>query len=328
MIAQKRKIIVLIVILGVLVLSFIFGTIFNKERQYENIYEVNLLYGIELGDIYSIQLSENERQIKIEKESDTWFIHIENKKFPASEQKVNNFLENLLTVGTKRFVTGNTDMYDELYLRQGAKHITLYDEGDETIEKVVLGVDQELQTEYIKTSVSDKVFVSDSELAFYVRQDSAYWSKLTLFPQELKKAEIMKVKITARDLPLGPEKGSLADDYTLIKTKSKNEETMWTLVGDESALVNQSEVTSVVNTFTALRAERFVSMKDAVSESGTRPAFAEIITGDNKVYSLTVMKTDEDGKYICTTGENEYFYMLQLWQIERIFKPLQSLLVF
>ena len=113
---QKQKIIILGSVLGILVVVFIFGTVFKPDRKFTNIYEVKLLSRIEKNAIHSVELQKENTSQVLRKNQGVWNVLIDGDPFPADRNKVDEFLLKLLELETKRFVTENEARYKDFDL--------------------------------------------------------------------------------------------------------------------------------------------------------------------------------------------------------------------
>jgi hypothetical protein len=319
---QKRKIVVLSSILGVLVLSFLFGRIFSPEKRYQNTYEIKLFSKIDKGDIYSLELFSADTAVRLATDGTAWRVLINGRDFPADEKKIEEFLQKLLTLKTKRFVTDNEERYPDCNIAPENGRIVLYGADDEILEEVLLGQGEDPRGEYIKVSGSKSVFGVDAGFGFYIGQDTAYWSDLQVFPEELKEKEIVRIDLFAENLRVDKDVPPVTADLTLF-TAAENGRRVWKLEGNEEASIRQNTVTRIINAFTGLRAEQF-SPELQASDAGPL-AVAEVTTGDNTVYKLRVEEQLDGSGFLCTTETAPYGYVIHNWNLARVFTTEKEL---
>lgn len=320
---QKRKIIVLSSLLAALVLLFIFGTVFRTDKRYKNIYEIQLFSRIDRNAIHSIEFRNAEQSSFLVRDEGAWKIAIDESLYPADTKKVNEFLEKLLELKTQRFVTDNENRYPDFELSPEQRSIVLFTEEGEPFEEILVGKGENSQMEYVKASGSKKVFEVKNIFGFYINQNGPYWSDLQVFPDKLKEKEIVKIDIFADNILLKKESGPLSADFSLYKATAENGNLVWKLEGGENAAIRHAAVTSLINAFTGLRAEKFNT--SGKSSSGKRIAAAEVTTGDNSVYRLVVKSRLDDTSFLCTRASEEFYYSVKNWNLERIFKTVEDL---
>ncbi len=319
---QKRKIIVLSSILGVLVLSFLFGRIFSTDKQYRNTYEINLFSKINKEDIYSLELFSAETSTLLVKDGTGWKVIINGRNFPADEKKVDEFLQKLLNLKTKRFVTDNEERYTDFNIAPEKERIVLYGAEGDVLEEVLLGKGEDVQGEYIKASGSKSVFGVDADFGFYVGRDTAYWSDLRVFPGELQEKEIIRIDLFAENLRVSEDGPPVTADLSLFAA-DENGRLVWKLEGNEDASIQQNTVTQIINAFTGLRAEQF--SPGPVNSAGAPLAAAEVTAGDDTKYVLRVEERLDGAGFLCTTDSASYGYNINNWNLARIFKTEEEL---
>lgn len=324
---QKRKIIILCIILGVFAVTFLLGTIFNVEKKYKTIYEIQLLSQIEADEISLIELTTEDTELRLKKISDSWFVGIDGNEYPGDEDKIDQFIQKLLEIKTKRLVTENEEQLEKIGLDEDADRVLLYGKGEKLLEEIRISADSAAGTEYVKTTASNKVFAVDSQLSFYPRQEGSYWSDLAIFPDELRETEIVKIEIQLDDF-YGDEKEKdpHAAGYTLVKMVSESGDQEWVIDGSEPESVKQSEVTSLINALTGVRADSYADAKETAGGQRKTIARVEAVTASDVQYELKVIRKIDDDSYLCSTVGNDYFYAVSRWQLERILKPVKKLL--
>ena len=194
----RTRVTVYSVVLSVLVLVFVAGTVAGPRR---GIRAVPLLPGLDPGLIRRIEISADGSTTLLEGEAGEWRIVRDGEPYPAREDRIESFLKTLAESRIVRRVTGSEALWPQFGVAEGDGHlITLTPQtaASGTGERTVIWGDASAEPglSYARVGTAKDVVAADGELQFYLRQPSAYWSYLRLFPENLSTGDV--IAVTAR----------------------------------------------------------------------------------------------------------------------------------
>ncbi|MCP5513979.1 MAG: DUF4340 domain-containing protein, partial [Spirochaetales bacterium] len=193
-----KKIKILSVLIVALTALYISGLVFsssnvNKRKSDEKIFDNNLIEKIEM-----VEIDSEDGLLNFTKEGEKWVIQIDNKSYPASSEKIKNLIDSVSDI-TKYQVSG-TDPKSWVKFdleEEKAKKAVFLDSSKNPLFTLYIGKEGPVKGdgEYIRSSLSDEVYLLDATINRYFIRDINYWSDLRVFPAGFDADSITSVKI-------------------------------------------------------------------------------------------------------------------------------------
>lgn len=316
--------------LAALVVLFVAGTVFSPQRSMIRESHRLLFPGLVSHGAGGIELRSDagRKELYTVPGPGTalrWMYRTEDGEFPASVERIKAFIRFLESVETTRLVAGNEKRSSEFGLEPGQTGtLTVFDRtGTERWKLFVGNSSAGGNSVYVRSAADPRVYETRSELREYLERDDTFWLELGLFPDGLSESDITGISVKADIVPVeGSGTLELLDEYELVKSAEQGGE-VWKLVGRELSL-DQNEVRDLVRSLIALEATGI--SRDA--SIGTDRPQAEILvsTGGSDKYRLFVGRAAAEDWYYVTMEGTPYRYDVGTWRLERVLRPLSSLL--
>ena len=307
----RKKIKVLSGIIVFLIATFITGTIFSsgnisKKRSLQPILDKAVI-----SKISAIKIDMEKGDVFLHKEDKKWFYSFKDKKYPASPDKINNFIDSVSKLTKYQVAGSNSKTWDKFDLVEGkSKDALFYDAS--TNELFTLHIGKKGPTdgsgEYIRTSLSEEVYLIDAPIIRYFNQDLNYWSYLRVLPENINSNTIAVVKIKTDK--------KFSDAMANINFSMKKESD-WKDMSGKVIEKNSSDI--LLNNIASLTADTF-------SEEYITDKNAEIELETDYGRIIIDIKVLEQQNVLLGIRGNDYKYEAALYRVEKILNSVERII--
>jgi hypothetical protein len=306
---MNKKNLIYILILGVLVLLFIY----NKTRDYsENI--VNL-FSADSAKIGLIELSSATDTIKIAKSGDDWMLEYP-LNFPAKKSQVDNFFSKVLKAQYSDIpLSEQEDSWAEFKVNDSlGTLVRIYDSSKSKIlDEVYVGQSSNYSTSNVRRANKNAVYQTKESITYQVKSDPKNWRKNKL--HDFKRDEITNIMFKGNEL-----------DYMLAAS-----DTTWQY-NDISASYaikkDNSKLSGLLSSLENLQTRDFID-NDFVKyeEKFNTPLYTlEVKLFDGKSMLFKIIHDDEDEKkfIIMRDEETDTLYKVGEHSIKQFYDNLEG----
>lgn len=311
----KQKAVVLTTALMVLIGVYVLGSVFSPASVRRREISTPLYASIKASIVEDITIKTQEKAVNLVKAGENWTVDIDGFFFPASVSRIENLLDQLISLKRAKVITENPDIWQSLELSgPKAQRITLHDAGGNTILDLLVGKsDPGGRGNYVRKEAGTTVILTDRSMSFYLNAEASFWSHLRLFPQDLEGRDIMRITLEMDER-----------HYTLLQ-ETREGRVSWIYEESDELKLSDAGVDNLANSLAGFEGTEFLP-SDRVQSSAT---LAEItfVTIENDEYTLTVgEKAEEEDRYPVSLKRSELKYLAAEWRINSILKPLEDLL--
>lgn len=324
----KRKLITLSIILSVLVVGYVLGIVFSPERVEKRRANVPLLTGIEKDKVWKIKVKSKDGELVIAKNSNGWSLSINNEAFPADKGKIERFIDALKKVKKSKIITNNPDNWKNFNVtKDTAKRFILYDKKNKEISDLYIGKEGlGGKGFYVRSATSNEVIQTDSSsISYYLNTKDDFWSYLKVFPENIKKADIIKITIK-KDTVFDKTDKVKQISYTLFKGDSKKEP-VWKVEGNNVFKADDEKIGVLIDDLLSMEGNNFeAAIKEGEAGLADSKTMVSFTLQNGEKYSLIVgNKKKSAEQFYGKRGKGKYIYAISVWQLKRVFKPLDTL---
>ncbi len=313
----QKKVLILSVILGVLIVTYALGIIFSPANVRKREEGTPLFPILNKDLILHIEISSGDDVLTLKKTGDAWTVLINGIYFPASESRVDSFFDHIIFLNRARIITGDPEKRGDFELEGDvAGRIKLFDGSERSLVDLFIGKEASGgQGSFVRIEGSNEIIQVDKSFSFYLNTERKFWSYLKLFPADLRGEDIIRISVTAKNPPL---------NYTLVLDNDRN----WEVAGREELVLANDKVDALTNALVSFEGTEFVA-GISEDEAGFADSQGEVLfstSGDRSFRLLIGNEQTEDDQYFVKLDGETYSYLAAKWRIERIFKTVQELL--
>ena len=309
----KNKVITLSSAVAVLTIIYILGLIFSPERMMEKRSQEKIFNIEKIDQVNWIKVSVNEGYAEISKTGGKWMVKSGNNLYPASEYKIDNFLDSVFNMNKYQTVGTDKKHWEKFDLTEDkAKSVTLKNSSGEEMFTLFLGKSGPAEKgEYIRSTKSDESYLTDGSFKRYFYKDINYWSQLRILDEDIDGSSINALNITA-DVDVKGEnfKGSL----NIVKEEADGKYE-WYYAADNNKY-QRSKGDTIANNVSSLVAERYTEQEiteaDVVIMLETEKSGKQIID---------IQKLD-DNEFLLNIRGDKYTFVISQYKIHRIISRL------
>ncbi len=312
----KKKIITLSSISGVLILTLILGITFSGEKVQKRKYDKKLLSYFNNKKATEIVITKNDEYIKLLKKDNKWNVETAGKNIVANKEQVEKLLNEIKNLKVGKKITKNESKFKNFGVSEDDTKKVVITDTNGAITALNFGDINENGKQYIRKQ-DDKIVYAAKNIDELLQTNSKNWYNLKIFSNIKKSSDIQSITIKGQN----PETDKIAD-YTLIKTKLKNEkELQWKLL-DSDEVVKQTEVNLLANTLTNLQAVD-IEVKPLSLQN---PNLVLTITKlDGLKHTLNAyINPENQNQYLANILGSETIYILSKYSISNIIKNKSS----
>jgi len=314
-----KKIKILSVLIVALTALYISGLVFsssnvNKRKSDEKIFDNNLIEKIEM-----VEIDSEDGLLNFTKEGEKWVIQIDNKSYPASSEKIKNLIDSVSDI-TKYQVSG-TDPKSWVKFdleEEKAKKAVFLDSSKNPLFTLYIGKEGPVKGdgEYIRSSLSDEVYLLDATINRYFIRDINYWSDLRVFPAGFDADSITSVKIKS-DIKIDDELYKM-DLYFKKEVKDKGTPFIWINNADNEE-TDRNKTDLMINNIITINGDSF-------SESDITAKNCEIEIESDVLGRIIfdIQKIDEESVIYGIRG-NPLRYKASIYKINRLLKSVNDI---
>jgi len=323
----KRKIITLSIILSVLVIGYVLGIVFSPERVEKRRANVPLLTGIEKDKVWKIKVKSKDGELVIAKNSNGWSLSINNESFPADKNKIERFIDAVEKVKKSKIITNNPDNWKNFDVTKNtAKRFILYDKNNKEISDLYIGKEGlGGKGFYVRSAKSNEVIQTDSSsISYYLNTKDDFWSYLKVFPENIKKADVIKITIN-KNTVFDKDDKIKQFSYTLFKGDSKNAP-LWKVEGNNAFKVDDEKVGTLIDDLISMEGNNFeAAIKEEEAGLSDSKTIASFTLQNDEKYSLIVgNKKKSAEQFYVKRDKGSYVYLASVWKLKKVFKSLDS----
>ena len=310
-----KKVISLSAAIAVLTVIYILGAVFSPEKVQQKKSQEKLFNIDQMETVSYLKVSTNDGFVEISKTGGVWMVKSGNKSYPASEYKINNFLDSIFNlnkfqiVGTEKKHWEKFDLTDDI-----ARSVLLKNSGGELFTLYLGKTGPAERGEYIRSTKSEEAYLTDASFKRYFYKDFNYWCHLRLLDEDVDSTSITAMNIKA-DVEVKGEtfQGSL----NIVKENAESNYEWFYKANTEK--YQRSKADTIANNISSLVADSYTEQKI------TNPDV--VITIETEKFgrqTLDVQKIDEKD-FLIRLRDGEYTFIINQYKIHRIISRLDSL---
>ena len=307
----RKKIKVLSGIIVLLLATYITGTIFSSGNMSKKRSLQPMLEKAIIGKISAIKIDMEEGNIFLQKEDKKWSYMHNGKKYPASADKIENFIDSVSKLTKYQIAGSNSKTWDKFDVIDGkSKNAFFFDPSNNELFTLYIGKNgpSEGSGEYIRTSLSDEVILIDAPIIRYFKQNINYWSYLRVLPENIDSNTITAVKIKTDKKFMD----TMAMMNFSIKKESDWKDASGKVVEKNSADMLLNNIASVTG--------------DVFSEDYITDKNAEIELETDYGRIILDIKVLEEQNVLFGIRGSDYRYKASLYKIERILNSAERII--
>ena len=315
----EKKIKILSGIIVLLLASYITGTIFssaniNRRRTLQPIFDKVIF-----NKISAIRIDIEDGDLFIQKEEgNKWFYTYNGKKYPASVDRIENFIDSVSRLTKHQIVGSNSRIWEKFDLVEGkSKDAIFYDSSNNELFSLYIGKTGPAtgSGEYIRTSLSDEVYLLEASIARYFMRDTPYWSSHRVLPEDVDSNTITAVKIIT-DQKFRSEVAML--NFSMRREIESNRVNWKDMPSGK--VIDRNSADMLLNNIASFTADSF-------SESYITEKNAEIEI-ETDYYGRIIIDIEVLGEYNVLFGirGGDYMHEASLFKIERILNSIERII--
>ena len=265
-----------------------------------------------------------------------WGFIVGDNILPADDANITALLDAVGDTRQVRFVTDNTDRFDELGLSaDNVIRLALYDDEGESIADFAIGGTAPQNTRYLRRTDTDDVHAVSSGMIFYLEQDAGYWQHTRLLPDDISAPDVTAYSLVA-DVQLTGSDERLVDSYRLYRQTTDQNTTEWVSVRPAERPLDQSNIDNLINSTIGLEGASFaVDYRHDPDAIYDESATITIELATQQTYALRIFgNSDSAGEYyIQPVGDNAqvnvsgapYYYLINDWALRPVIESFDDL---
>ena len=309
-----KKIKILSGTIVLLVALYIIGTIFSSGNMSKKRSSQPIFNKAVISKISAIKVDVKEGNLLLKKEDKKWFYDYKNKKYPAAADRIDNFIDSVSKLSKYQIVGSNSKIWDKFDLIEGkSKNAFFYDSANNELFSVYIGKNGPVEGsgEYVRTSLSEEVFLINAPIARYFLRDLDYWSYLRVLPEDIDSNTIASVKIKT-DKKFADAMGML--NFSM-KKETVNNNSEWKDI-TSNKVINKNNADTLLNNIASLTGDKFT--EEFITDKN-----AEIELETDKHGRIIIdVKVISEQKVLLGIRGNDYKYEASPYKVERILNSI------
>ena len=309
----KNKIITLSSTIVALTLIYILGAIFsaeniNEKRSQEKIFDITLL-----ETVSSLKVTTTEGPAEIKKTDGIWMISIGENIYPASEYKIDKFLDSIFNLNKFQVVGDDSKFWKNFDLEgDNTSYVELKNSDNKEIYSLYVGkTGPGEKGEYIRSNLSDEAFLTDASIIRYFIKDLNYWSRLRVLPSDLESESIITMNIDSNV----EVKGEMFDGKLNLLKEDAEGNYEWIRLGNKEKF-QRSKADTVANNISSLVGDSYT--EDTITANDV---VIEIKTEKHGIIIIDLQKKNDNEFLIHMRGE-KYTYLINQYKVNRVISRL------
>ena len=323
----QRKVLTLGVCIALLAGAYILGLVFSPARIGRREAESVLITGFnrqQRDRVAEIRIAAEQGQRTLLKRGDSWILPGERQDYPASETRIEAFLDFLADLTRARIVTDNPDAWEEFQVHTEAqKRIQLFDAAGEELTEIIVGKSAAgSEVDYVRLGGTNEIFLSNRSFAYYLNVEERFWSYLRIFPQDLNGQDIMRITVDSTLSFEGQSTDALR--YTLVL--SSEQAAAWKIVDRSEVDLDNGKIDLLAGNLADLEGSEFArGISDSQSGLADPAATILISTVDNRDFRLLIGGKAGDDQYFVALENDKFIYKVSQWRLKGILKQVEEL---
>lgn len=307
----KTKVISLSAVIIILAATYFMGGLFSAQKAVDKKAMEPLFDQTLRETLTSLKVSTNAGNVTIEKVSgDEWAVRIEeNVLYPASRVRVNSLINSVFDV-TKYKLMGRGEKYWEEFELEPNRADTVEVFRDNQ-SKFTLYVGKEGpggKGDYVRSSLSDEIFLTDATMQRHFGQDPRYWFNMRLFPEGYTGDDIFAFSFIDMN----------SEAKISLKREAQGKLGKWNNLVPGGPAPDGRVADAIADNLALLEAVNFVNGAEI-----TPNVIVEIDTGKLGHLTIDCQKIMDEGQYVYLLKKrgDSYMYLIQEDKLKRLFQP-------
>jgi hypothetical protein len=303
----KKKVIVLLSIIGALVLIYALTVVFNSGILRSGSSSYSWLDSKLASRTARIVINRDNEEIELVKKNNSWFVVNNDKEYPARQLRVNDFIGTFTKRSSWPVRSSSASSHERLGLGSSASRITLFGENS-TLLDILFGMEDVTGQEiYVRRAGQNEVRSGENIFASYARSPVTGWYNLKLIPE-------------TEDGKLDVDNVQRMTVYNQAATQvfSKRNR-QWVVSGFEVENLSQSNVEVYIRTVLNMEGDDFA---DNISADDLMFSFSRIVLelGNGGIRTIRISDGDETGRRYAIIDGSSFVYSIAPWAAQRLFK--------
>ena len=303
----KKRLVFLLVLIGILALTYTGGIIFGHDLRRERVQMFAWLDSTDAGRITRIVVSNEWEDFELTKRYDQWYVLHNGSVFPARQLRVEDFISILATRAAWPVRAASVAAHERFGLDEHASRVTVF-AGNSVLLDILVGGDDPIRREtYIRKAGQNEVRSGERGIRGYVSGNITSWYNLRLIPETeggfVGSDSVQRLLI-------------YTDGYMQIFTRSNRE---WDIYGLFIEDPDFSRIENYVNIVLNTEGEDF---DETVSSADPMFNHSRITLefGLGHQVNIRLNEGDEDGRRLAHVEGREYIYSISPWASNRLFR--------
>ena len=309
----RTKIISLSAAIIILAASYFMGGLFTAQKKVDKKAMEPLFDQTLKESLTSLKVSTTPESglVTIEKKGkDEWVVRIdENVTYPASTVRVNSLISSVFDV-TKFKLMGRGEKYwTEFELEPNrADTVEIFKDGQSMFTLYVGKEGPGGKGDYVRSSLSDEIFLTDATMQRHFGQDPRYWFNMRLFPEAYTGDDIFGITFIDKN----------SDGKISIKREQQGKLGKWVNLIPGGPAPEGKIGDAIADKLALLEAVNFVSGADL-----TPNVVMELDTGKLGHLTIDCQKIKDEGQYVYLLKKrgDSYMYLIQEDKLKILFNP-------
>ncbi|MCL2293694.1 MAG: DUF4340 domain-containing protein [Spirochaetes bacterium] len=314
----RKKIKLLSGIVVILLASYITGTFFSHANVYQRRATQPVFDRALINKISAMKVDLREGYIFLQRENNNWFFIYDGNKFPASADRVEAFIDSVSRITKHQLVSSNPRNWDRFDLVDGkSRDAFFFDSTGNKLFSLHIGKSGPSsrvgEGEYVRTSLSDEVFLISAPIIRHFQRDANFWGNLRVFPEDVNSNTISAVRIRVDE--------KFADVISVLDFSMRRESVNNIIDWREASgnVVNRNSANMLLNNIATLVGDRF-SQDHIIDRNGE----IELETDGHGRIILDI-KLLEDYSVLFGIRGGDYRYGSALFRVERILDSVERI---
>ena len=289
----KTKVTVTSALLGVLSLTAVLGWVFSQQAVSQRQAQEPLLAGFQPAAVAKMELAGG---VALTKDT-AWHLTAAGQAFPASSDRIDNYLKSLAALQRERLVTTGDDV-KAFGLAEGFKTVKLTG-ADGKVTELQVGSPNDLGNKvFVRLAVQKEVWETDRSFARTLDQDFNAWADLTMFPGK-KAGDLTRLSF---DSKIEASDKTQYTPFDLVKTTAGGK-TKWENRLTKSTTESMAAWTDLVPVF---HFGAFVGASDGPS-TGAALGMLTATWADGSQTVVKIGPSDAKNRYRAVSGDHEFW---------------------
>ena len=302
----KKHLRFLLILIGVLVLLYTGGLVFNYNRGNVRSISHTWLDSRAAGMVTRIAFDTGWDDFELVKRNDLWFVSYNESVFPARQLRLEDFLNFLTTRSSWTVRSTTASAHENFGLDDNALRVTLFQDNSVLLDLLVGDDDFARRETYVRQVGQNEVRSGDNILKSYLTNPVSAWYNLRLIPE-------------TEGGNIGTENIQRLSVFTPegVQTFTRRNRA-WEITGFNIENADHGSIENYIRT--VLNAEG-VDFVDSVSSFDPMFNHSRIVIefGTGNVTTIRFSQDDEEGNRLAHVTGRDIVYLIPVWRATRLF---------